>query len=555
MIPNRQEELERFLARHFPEPAVNPRRNGRAHHAPLLRDDEVIELCRKGKNAPKFVGLYDDGNLSEHGGDDSAADAALLAILAFYTQDSDQLDRLFRKSALYRPEKWGRRADYRERTIKFVLDNLTETYGTDDGARFKQNLSSPGDSLRASDDDYTSGEIPSLVRFAHRPVPDPVGYLLEKAVPLGYVTNIHGAGGFGKSVLAMLIALSVSGYQRECLGLAVRKCGEVLYLDSELDERGQHPRVQEICEGLSIPIPEGLHYLSALGLDTATAFERARRACEKLGITLLVIDSWGPFMDGDMESARDVIRFYNNYLKPLVDLGVTVLIVDHQSRTQEGQSYQKKGAFGSVYKENLARSVLQIERVEEDREAGKLRVRFRHRKSNFGPRLEPFDVTIAFGAGKITTKAEAIEEVEKASEETISSRDRVLAAVKNAPLTVKDLAESTGLAAGTVRNRLSELVPGTLNTADLDGRTKVYGYPEAIENLSSLSPAYRGDDNDDRSAEKKTPVAFDLKAGESATVAELRERREQDAEKHPLDCECVDCTSPEPSTTRWRGSL
>jgi hypothetical protein len=35
------------------------------------------------------------------------------------------------------------------------------------------------------------------------------------------------------------------------------------------------------------------------------------------------------------------------------------------------------------------------------------------------------------------------------------------------------------------------------------------------------------------------PVSFDLEPGESATVAELSERREH--EMHPLDCECDEC--------------
>jgi primase-polymerase (primpol)-like protein len=39
--------------------------------------------------------------------------------LSFWTQDVDQLDRLFRRSALYRP-KWER-SDYRERTIGKAL--------------------------------------------------------------------------------------------------------------------------------------------------------------------------------------------------------------------------------------------------------------------------------------------------------------------------------------------------------------------------------------------------------------------------------------------------
>jgi hypothetical protein len=321
----------------------------------------------------------------------------------------------------------------------------------------------------------------------------------------------------------MIAAISISGYQKECLGLPVLKHGDVLYLDSELDERGQHPRVREICKGLGIPIPEKLHYISALGLDTAAAFERARAACERLGIALLVIDSWGPFMQGDMESAKDVLRFYNEHLRPLVDLGVTVLIVDHQSRTQEGQNYQKKGAFGSVYKENLARSVLQIERVQEDREAGTLQVRVRHRKSNFGPRLDPFDVVIAFHSDKITTKAEDIAEPDKAAEETLSAAERVLAALKKGPATVKDLVADTGLSTGTIRNRLSELVPGKLEAAEgPDGRTKVYGYPDDLSS-SSLTP--REDGSDDRSAQQ-TPVSFDARPGESTTVAELKERRE-----------------------------
>jgi hypothetical protein len=531
VIPNRQEELERFLARHFPKPAPKHEANGSAHgreSSPPMGDEEVLKLCRKASNAPKFASLYDDGDLSGYDGDDSAADAGLLGILAFYTQEPDKLERLWGQSALGQREKFRTRHDYRRRTINYILDNLTETYcPLGDGARPPQNLSSLNDSLKESDDDYRSGEVPGLVCFAHRPVPDPVGYLLEKAVPLGYVTNLHGAGGFGKSVLAMLVALSVSGYQKECLGLAVHKCGKVLYLDSELDERGQHPRVREICKGLGIPVPEGLYYLSALGLDTAEAFGLAYRACKKLEITLLVIDSWGPLMDGNMESAQDIIKFYNNHLKPLVDLGVTVLIVDHQSRTQEGQNYQKKGAFGSVYKENLARSVLQIERVEEDRDAGTLRVRVRHRKSNFGPRLEPFDVTITFGGDRIITKAEAIEEAEKASEESLNSSDRIFSVLIQEPATVKEIVARTGLAEGTVRNGLSKLVPGRVHTGELDGRTKVYGLPDDIKNLSSLSSTYRCSDNDDRSAEEKTPVSSDLGAGESATVAELRKHRER----------------------------
>jgi len=248
-------------------------------------------------------------------------------------------------------------------------------------------------------------------------------------------------------------------------------------------------------------VPMGLHYISALGLSTEEAFGRARRATKELGITLLMIDSWGPLMQGDMANAKDVISFYNRYLAPFVAEGITVFIVDHQSRVQDGQNYQKKGAFGSVYKENLLRSVLQVQKVDENRdEEGRIRVRVRHRKSNFGPTFEPFEAIIEFGGGKITAKAMEMLESEKATEETLSGRDRVRAALVKGEATAKELAEDTGLSVGTVRNILSELVPDEVGIAHQEGTTKHYAL---AFNLSSLlTPKEQYGDNRSEENEK-----------------------------------------------------
>src|SRR5215213_1511069 len=71
-----------------------------------MTDERVIELCRKAKNAAKFASLFDDGDLSDYSGDDSAADAGLLGIMALYTKDTDQLERLWGCSALANREKF-----------------------------------------------------------------------------------------------------------------------------------------------------------------------------------------------------------------------------------------------------------------------------------------------------------------------------------------------------------------------------------------------------------------------------------------------------------------
>ncbi len=150
LIPDRNEALERLHAEHIARREENGEADGHHRHpAPILEDERVIELCRRAKNSDKFERLFDRGDASEYEHDDSRADQALVSVFAFYTQDPDQLDRLFRGSALYWPEKWGKRSDYRRRTIEKALGGLRETYAPPDSTtphvskNGRQNLSSP----------------------------------------------------------------------------------------------------------------------------------------------------------------------------------------------------------------------------------------------------------------------------------------------------------------------------------------------------------------------------------------------------------------------------
>ena len=89
-----------------------------------LADEEIVSLCAKAKNAGKFTALW-GGDTSGYASG-SEADLALCNILAFYTQDPAQLERLIRQSGLYR-EKWDR-TDYVTRTIVTALESVRETY-------------------------------------------------------------------------------------------------------------------------------------------------------------------------------------------------------------------------------------------------------------------------------------------------------------------------------------------------------------------------------------------------------------------------------------------
>jgi putative DNA primase/helicase len=84
---------------------------------PGASDGEVIERAHRARNGDRFARLW-AGNVSEYASA-SEADLALCSMLAWYTDDADQIARLVARSGLAR-EKW-QRADYRQRTIAAAL--------------------------------------------------------------------------------------------------------------------------------------------------------------------------------------------------------------------------------------------------------------------------------------------------------------------------------------------------------------------------------------------------------------------------------------------------
>jgi predicted P-loop ATPase len=102
-----------------------PPRPTTAGGPPLLGDQEILDLASRAANNAKFLRLWS----GDHTGYDteSEADEALLSVLAFYTRDPSQLDRLFRQSDLCDP-KWENRPGYRDVSIANALDIVTTSY-------------------------------------------------------------------------------------------------------------------------------------------------------------------------------------------------------------------------------------------------------------------------------------------------------------------------------------------------------------------------------------------------------------------------------------------
>jgi hypothetical protein len=94
-----------------------------------LDDDEIVTLATEAGNGMKFLSLF-RGDTSGYSSQ-SEADSALCSLLAFYTKDPRQIDRIFRKSYLMRGKWHEKRGNetYGDITIRHALDLVIEQYG------------------------------------------------------------------------------------------------------------------------------------------------------------------------------------------------------------------------------------------------------------------------------------------------------------------------------------------------------------------------------------------------------------------------------------------
>lgn len=310
------------------------------------------------------------------------------------------------------------------------------------------------------------------IRFAEMDPPGPREYAIEGIVPKCHTTKIFGDGGSAKSIIALSAGTAIARGAESWLGRKVQNC-PVLYGDFELDADEQRRRAYQVARGLDLDKPpHDLLYVSGLGRAACEVLMGCLDVCVREGVGLFILDSLGIALEGDAGDARDVIRFHHEYLDPFRAKGITLLVIDHQGKTQGGERYQSKRTFGSVYKENLARSVIQVEPG--DRGKGLLTVKLRQTKHNFGPKAEPFGAKLTFTEEMITVAEHPLDATELAQEHTLNAGDRVMLVLKDGPAFPADIAERSEMPHGSVKNALTDLRKRGLveDTGEVEPHTK-----------------------------------------------------------------------------------
>lgn len=165
----------KYLKRETPQPAQPAPQKPKA----ITDTSDILSKAFSSKNGAAIRALY-NGDTSANGGDQSAADQALINHLAYWTNgNAEQMDRLFRQSGLMR-DKWDERhgADtYGRMTINKALESFTPY--TPSGSDYKVTFGTPpavGTPQPAQDPAEHEREYPT----SENPQPDNIAEYLER---------------------------------------------------------------------------------------------------------------------------------------------------------------------------------------------------------------------------------------------------------------------------------------------------------------------------------------------------------------------------------------
>lgn len=316
----------------------------------------------------------------------------------------------------------------------------------------------------------------SFGRLHEPPAAEPVmGGIIAK----NHSTTIYGDGGQGKSLIAMAIGLAFAR-GKKFLGHPLAK-GRVLYLDWELSQEEQLRRAFQLSrgEGYSKP-PKRFMYLTPRDF-IAELVPKLKKLLEKREHVLIVFDSMGPACGVSPEAADEITRVFSE----IKTLGVSCLLVDHQSKLQEGQRVANKTPFGSAYKFNLSRSVIHLQKVGAGPDL--IKVMMRHTKNNFGALHSDIALKILFDKKAGTIKIRKCDmQADPEFRGRMSAADQITLSLTNeGDADTKLLSERTVLPEKTIANRLPRLEKeGVVRVVKKSGRKQIWGIVKAKEKAS-----------------------------------------------------------------------
>ena len=260
-----------------------------------VSDDTIIQKIYRAKNGAKFGKLMaGEWEAFDEYPSESEADMALCGIIAFYTQDKDQILRIIQKSKLW-DEKWKRK-NYQDGIINKVLKNLKDKYDWSKEKTTTEPRSEEKSGL------LTAGEL--LKR--DRPRPDMI--IGHGLLPYRGYTVLVSSLKEGKTALAMQMCLSIiSG--KEFLGFPIEQETPILFFHLADTDQDIKELLKRQTQGMKLPAGTldslyPLAPLEGLHLQGFSSISYIREKIEETKAGLIVIDPVSLTIDYDIKKAK-----------------------------------------------------------------------------------------------------------------------------------------------------------------------------------------------------------------------------------------------------------
>lgn len=208
-------------------------------------DEEIISKATKAANGEKFLKIF-NGEWQDLYQSQSEADFALVDMVAFYTQNTAQISRIFRNSALGKRDK-AKRQDYVAYMLRRCFDRMLPPVDLD-GLSNKLNeiiskkikspvtlkLPTPLKSIYT----FPPGLVGEIAQFIYSAAPLPVPEIaLAGAIGLmaGIVGRSYNISGTGLNQYVLLLAPTASGKEAISLGIDKLMAQVAKHVPSALD--------------------------------------------------------------------------------------------------------------------------------------------------------------------------------------------------------------------------------------------------------------------------------------------------------------------------------
>jgi len=227
--------------------------------------------------------------------------------------------------------------------------------------------------------------------------PAPIAEVLPGVVFESLPTLVYGAGGIGKSQMALAWASALhTGTQ---VGGLQATQGNVLFLDWETSDRMTWHRNHGLLKASGVepgswPDPDhpesgrtGMVFYRFMSGPVWDSVEFLKSEVARLGIKTVVIDSAGPACGGEPENAAPTLKFFDA-LRDMSDPKDPVQTIILAHVTHEARKGGRSSPFGSVFWINLPRNVFELA-VSAGQQQNHSDYALHHRKSNTGSLRPP----------------------------------------------------------------------------------------------------------------------------------------------------------------------